>query len=188
MDREYMEWYVDWNDNDEFFLYEGQQNPQFCLCERYFPHNDRWFGEYIKEVISVDSLLFPAEKQTLLSREQAESIPVPEGRQILCVLCMCDEKGEFDISDPVVAESVPEGFTFCGFDLADRGYGRISPILNCGSFMDGDYFSKAFDYRDLNEFGLIPDYRSAVRISWKLPEEYDDPHAVGIIFGIWRRI
>lgn len=71
-------------------------------------------------------------------------------------------------------------------DLADSW---VSAILNCGSFTDGDYYSKAFDYRELNEFGLISDYQSAIRISRKLREEYpEEEHVYCDVYAIWRRI
>ena len=99
---------------------------------------------------------------------------------------MLDEKGSLDISH--IAEQNVKGFDFCGFDLADADCG-VSAILNCGSFTLGDYFSKAFDYRELNELGLIPDYESAVKIRQKLMDEYpDDDHAYCAVFAIWRRI
>ena len=97
---------------------------------------------------------------------------------------MLDEKGNLDVPD--VAGQRVEGFEFCGFDLSDF---VVSAILNCGSFTAGDYFSKAFDHRELNEFGLIPDHKTAMEVRSKLMDEYpDDEHAYCAIFAIWRRI
>ena len=112
------------------------------------------------------------------------TIEIEDGDQVLRVLCVPGEKGKPNISG--IAAQTVEGFKFCGFDLVDSW---VSAILNCGSFTDGDYYSKAFDYRELNEFGLIPDYQSAVRISRKLREEYpEEEHVYCDIYAIWRRI
>ncbi len=182
-----MKWYIGYNSNDDLMLDKSQINPQYYLCKRYYPtypNEKRWFGELIKEIVSVDSILFPEEEQVALSEEQAGNIIVEEESQVLRVFCMLDENGSINI--PCIAEQNINGFDFCGFDLAD---GWVSAILNCGSFASGDYFSKAFDYRELNELGLIPDYESAVNIRQKLMDEYpDDDHAYCAVFAIWRRI
>ena len=95
-------------------------------------------------------------------------------------------KEKCDLDVPDIARQRVEGFEFCGFDLSDF---VVSAILNCGSFTTGDYFSKAFDYRKLNKFGLIPDYKTAIEVRSKLMEEYqEDGHAYCAIFAIWRRI
>lgn len=165
----------------------SQVNPRHYLCKRFFPElpvERNWFGELIREVISVDGALFPKKEQTLLTKEQAMTIEIEDGYQVLRVLCVPGEKDSTDIPD-IVTQPV-EGFEFCGFDLADSW---VSTILNCGSFTDGDYYSKAFDYRELNEFGLIPDYQSAIRISKKLREEYpEEEHVYCDVYAIWRRI
>ena len=162
-------------------------NPRHYLCKRFFPElpvERNWFGELIREVISVDGALFPKEEQTLLTKEQAMTIEIEDGYQVLRVLCVPGEKDSTDIPD--IATQTVEGFEFCGFDLADSW---VSAILNCGSFTDGDYYSKAFDYRELNEFGLISDYKSAIRISRKLREEYpEEEHVYCDVYAIWRRI
>lgn len=182
-----MEWCIGYNKNGDFTLDKNQINPQYYLCKRYFlthPNEKLWFGELIKEVVSVDSSLFPEEEQTVLTEKQARSIIIEEGIQVLRVFCMLNENGSFNSSH--IAEQAVEDFDFCGFDLADRW---VSAILNCGSFTTGDYFSEAFDYRELNELGLIPDYESAVKIQQKLMDKYpDDDHAYCAIFAIWRRI
>ena len=165
----------------------SQVNPRHYLCKRFFPElpiERNWFGELIREVISVDGSLFPKEEQTLLTEEQAMAIEIEDGNQVLRVLCIPCEKENSDISD--IAAQTVEGFEFCGFDLADSW---VSAILNCGSFTEEDYYSKAFDYRELNEFGLIPVYQSAMRISRKLREEYpEEEHAYCDVYAIWRRI
>ena len=51
-----------------------QVNPRHYLCKRFFPElpvERNWFGELIREVISVDGALFPKEEQTLFTKEQA---------------------------------------------------------------------------------------------------------------------
>lgn len=182
-----MKWHIGYNSNDDFILDKSQINPQFYLCRRYYPthpNEKQWFGVFIKEIVSVDTILFPEEEQVVLSEEQARNIIVEEDRQVLRVFCMHDENGSIDPS--YIAEQKIDEFDFCGFDLADCW---VSAILNCGSFTSGDYFSMAFDYRELNELGLIPDYESAVKIRRKLMDEYpDDDHAYCAIFAIWRRI
>lgn len=182
-----MHWNVGYGDVIDYILSDSQVNPQYCLCKRYFPvrqDEKRWFGESVKEVISVDGALFPEEEQIPLTEEQAEDIPIEEGDQVLRVFCMLDGNGDLDI--PYIAEQKVKGYVFCGFDLSDF---LVSAILNCGSFTAGDYFSKAFDHRELNGFGLIPDYRSAVKIRQKLKDEYPDgDHAYCAVFAIWRRV
>ena len=166
---------------------ESRANPKYYLCRRYFPElpiERNWFGELIREVIAVDGALFPKEEQTVLTEEQAMTIEIEDGDQVLRVLRVPGGKESSDI--PAIAAQTVEGFKFCGYDLADSW---VSAILNCGSFVEGDYYSKAFDYRELNEFGLIPDYQSAVRISRKLREEYPgEEHVYCDVFAIWRRI
>ena len=182
-----MNWSVGEDRKNGYTLHKGQRNPQYCLCKRYFPTlptEKEWFGELIPEVISVDHSLFPKEEETVLTEEQAKNILTKEGYQVLRVFCMLDEKGDLDVPD--IARQRVEGFEFCGFDLSDF---VVSAILNCGSFTTGDYFSKAFDHRELNEFGLIPDYKTAIEVRSKLMDEYpEDEHAYCAIFAIWRRI
>lgn len=182
-----MNWSVGEDRSVGYTLYKGQRNPQYCLCKRFFPTlplEKEWFGEFISEVISVDHSLFPKEEETVLTEEQAEHVLVEEGDQVLRVFCMLDEKGDLNVPD--IARQSVKGFEFCGFDLSDF---EVSAILNCGSFTAGDYFSKAFDYRKLNQFGLIPDYQTAINVRRKLMDEYpDDGHAYCAIFAIWRKI
>jgi len=182
-----VKWYIGYNGNDDLILDNSQINPQYYLCKRYYPTHPNeklWFGEFIKEIVSVDIALFPEEEQIVLSEEQARNIVVEEENQVLRVFCMLDEKGNID--NPYIADQKINEFDFCGFDLAD---GWVSAILNCGSFASCDYFSKAFDYQELNELGLISNYESAVQIRQKLMDEYpDDEHTYCAIFAIWRRI
>ena len=182
-----MNWNVGDDSNNGYILSASQVNPQYILCKRYYPtlpNEKRWFGESITEVISVDGALFPEEEQIALSEKQAMNISIEENYQVLRVFCMLDENGILDIPD--IAEQDVRGFKFCGFDLSDFW---VSAILNCGSFMKGNYLSKAFDYRELNEFGLVSDYQSAVKIRQKLMDEYpDDDHAYCAVFAIWRKI
>lgn len=179
MKRMRMHLSVEWKD---------QVKPRYYLCKRYFPKlpiERNWFGELIQEVISVDGALFIKEEQTILTEDQAMTIEIEDGNQVLRVVHFPDEEENPEIS-VTVAQTV-EGFEFCGFDLVDDS--DISAILNCGSFADGCYYVKAFDYRELNEFGLVPDYQSIMRIRRKLWEEYpEDQHVYGDIYAIWRRI
>lgn len=180
-----------WNVTDDWepgrALRDGLSQPRYCLCQRYFPVRPKekaWFGELITEVISVDGSFFPAKEQVALTEEQAGTVAIKAGYQVLRILRMTDEEVDLVASDAAGQEV--EGFEFCGFDLADYW---VSAILNCGSFTEGDYFSKAFNYRELNQFGLVSDYEAARRIRLKLMDEYpDNEHAYCDVFAIWRKI
>ena len=64
----------------------------------------------IREVNSVDGALFPKEEQTILTEEQATSIEIEDGDQVLQVLRVPGEKESTDIPD--IAEHTVEGFVF----------------------------------------------------------------------------
>lgn len=180
--------YCDDESDSIYFLPKGHENPRFYPCKRYIPAEpDGWFDGF-KEIVSVDSSLMWSEPGIEpVTREQAMTMEVPEGYQILGVYCLLDENGEFESFDVRAAGEAMEGFTFCGFDLADTWH--ISAILNCGSLSKGEYFIRAFSREELNEYGLISEFKRARDIQLKLNDEYpDDDHAYCAVFAIWRRV
>lgn len=160
----------------------NSQNPQYCMCERFFPKQYpiyKNFGEIqpFNEIVTVDRGLTKVIKR--LDESTALTCEIADDRQILYVFCMLDENGD-DIEDPDIAKKEIPGFEFCGFDLAD-GF-LTSSLTNC----EGG-FDKAFTYRDLNKYGLISGYWIAKEIQEKLGTEYDDDHAYCEMFAIFRR-
>lgn len=153
------------------------ENPRFFLCGRRFPRELR--GEDFNGFEEVITLTEPLE---LMTEETARNYPLEENQQILCEYCMLDKIGN-DIDDPDIAERVIEGFTFCGFDIADEE--ETSALTNCGFEYD-----KAFTKADLNRWGLIDDYQKAWAVLYKIYEEYgDDPDLKYLmLFAVWRRI
>lgn len=170
------------NETSIYILYDTLENPQYYICERLFTSKSANYNNFsvqpFNEIVSVDESLFF--KRTIVDYNKACKIHISENKQILCVFCMLDEFG--DINDPLIAETEVKGFSFCGFDLADNL--EISAITNCGN-----YFEKVFTYKDLNEFGLIPNFQLAKKIQVKLMEEYpNEEHAYCALFAVWRRI
>lgn len=56
---------------------------EYFLCDRFFPDEafQAYCGGVFREIISVDTLLFPERKY--LSREEALSVSVPDGKQVI---------------------------------------------------------------------------------------------------------
>lgn len=182
-------WNIDYcgdNSNSEYLLPRGHENPRFYPCERFIPGSLSVRGyDRFNEIVSVDgALMINGEPMT---REQAVTMEVPEGHQILGVYCLLDENGDMKNFDVRAAGKIMDGFTFCGFDLSDEW--TVSAILNCGDLSKGQYFSRAFSVEELNEYGLISDFKKARKIQRKLIEEYpEEAHAYCVVFAIWRRV
>jgi hypothetical protein len=74
------------------------------------------------------------------------------------------------VEDPKGNEVIPLGFTHCGFDLMDACFGN-SALTNCGRQPE------AFAPSIVNEFGLVADLKTAIKIRDKLRRlQPDDPH------------
>ena len=89
-------WNIDYcgdNSNSEYFLPRGHENPRFYPCERFIPGSLSVRGyDRFNEIVSVDgALMINGEPMT---REQAVTMEVPEGHQILGVYCLLDETGD----------------------------------------------------------------------------------------------
>lgn len=152
-------------------------NPQFFLCDRRFPDTpDCDDFAVFEEVVTL------TEPTEIMSEELARDYPLTEDQQILCEYCMLDKNGN-DIDEPDIGERVIEGFTFCGFEIADES--EISALTNCGFGYD-----RAFTKDDLNRWGLIDGYQKARTVLEKMYEEYGDaPDAKDwMLFAVWRRI
>lgn len=152
-------------------------NPQFFLCDRRFPDTPDCDDYAVFE--EVVTLTEPTE---IMSEELARDYPLTEDQQILCEYCMLDKNGN-DIDEQDIGERVIEGFTFCGFEIADES--EISALTNCGFGYD-----RAFTKDDLNRWGLIDGYQKARTVLEKMYEEYGDaPDAKDwMLFTVWRRI
>ena len=152
---------------------QAPDNPQYYTCKRFFTDEKyRVFSKLpIDEVVSVDSMLFT--ERSLLTADMAAQYTPSDDEQALCVRCL-----ERDM--PFVMEEI-DGFTFCGFDLAEQF--EISALTNCGGF------DETFTHKDLNAFGLIPDFTSARSIQTALAANNpNEEHADCLLFAIWRKI
>lgn len=164
--------YADENSDSVYRLYGCDNNPQYCLCKRFFTEEHPEYKNFIDvqpfgEIVSVDSALINIDR--VLEKGQADGMALGSDEQILCVYCMLDENGDTD--NCFVQEFKNEKFCFCGYDIADID--RISVLTNC---IGG--FSRVFSYSDLNMYGLVQEYSLAKYIQGKLIEEYpDEEHA-----------
>ena len=146
---------------------------EYFLCDRFFPDGafQAYCGGAFREIVSVDTLLFP--ERRYLSRDQAVSVSVPDGKQIIAVRLI--EPGE-------ALDFAPQGFGFCGFDLAEA-LPEVSSLVNCGGFPN------AFTSKDQNSYGLITDYEKAEVVRNRLAEQYpDDSHGECGIYCVFRRL
>ena len=155
----------------------SRNNPQFFLCGRKFPRE--LHGEDFNCFEEVITLTEPME---IMTEETARNYLLTEDQQILCEYCMLDKNGD-EIDAPDIALRKIEGFTFCGFEIADEW--ETSALTNCGFEYD-----RAFTKADLNRWGLIDDYQKARAVLRKMYEEYgDDPDLNDLmLFAVWRRI
>lgn len=157
--------------------FDMRNNQQFFLCNRRYP------GElHCEDFARFEEVITLTEPIEIMTEELARDYPLTEEQQILCEYCMLDKNGN-EIDDSDIAERVIEGFTFCGFKIADEW--ETSALTNCGFDYD-----RAFTKDDLNRWGLIDDYRKARTVLNKMYEEYgDDPDAKDwMMFAVWRRI
>jgi hypothetical protein len=155
-------------------LIQGQENPKFYLCQRFFTTEAyRTYSKLpIKEVVSVDYLLFPYSERILFDEDSANEYTPAKEEQLLRVRFI--EKNIQFIPEEVI------DFEFLGFDLAEKS--EISALTNCGGF------DETFTYKDLNAFGLIPDFPSARRIQADLAmNNPNEEHADCLLFAIWRK-
>lgn len=154
-----------------------KENPRFFLCERRYPRDLDNPGklEAFDELVTLTACIETMDYETALA------YPLEKDRQILCEYCFLDGKGELD--DPEITHRNIEGFTFCGFEIADKW--GISALTNCAFAYD-----RAFTKNDLNKWGLIDNYQKARTVLNKMYEEYgDDPDAKDLfLFAVWRRV
>lgn len=101
---------------------DTRNNPQFFLCDRCFPDtlNCTDFAGF-EEVVTL------TEPIEIMTEELARDYPLTENQQILCEYCILGKNGNV-IAEPDIAERVIEGFTFCGFEIADEW--EISALTN----------------------------------------------------------
>ena len=82
------------------------------------------------------------------------------------------------LANPLRRESLPHGFTCCGFDIVDECSGN-STLTNCGPMPD------IFHPADVNHYGLLDDLDAAnsicVKMRTLMPE---DPHLNNC--GVWQ--
>ena len=136
-----------------------------------------WTIVYTKDgnrtVLDGENPKFYSCKRFFADEKIAKTQAVANEMQIMRVCYVTREA----ISD---AEKI-DNFDFCGYDLVDGL--ETSALTNCGGFFDN-----AFTHKDLNSFGLIPNYQSARKIQVNLESKYpDEEHADCLLFAIWRR-
>lgn len=74
------------------------------------------------------------------------------------------------VEGPDGTESVPVGFTACGFDIMDSYLGN-STLTNCGPVPE------AFDPSTVNTFGLLSDLATAMEVRDRMRRQQpNDPH------------
>jgi hypothetical protein len=74
------------------------------------------------------------------------------------------------VESPDGTESVPVGFTACGFDIMDSYVGN-STLTNCGPVPE------AFDPSTVNTFGLLSDLATAMEVRDRMRRQQpNDPH------------
>ena len=74
---------------------------------------------------------------------------------------------------PDGSEAIPDGFTFCGYDIMDSYFGN-STLTNCGPIPE------AFTPRDVNRYGLVERLHAALTIRDTMRRlQPDDPHLGG---------
>lgn len=73
---------------------------------------------------------------------------------------------------PSGSESVPPGFTRCGFDIMDSSF-CYSTLTNCGPIPE------AFTPSMLNEFGLISDCKTALDVRDRMRQLKPDDYHLG---------
>ncbi len=154
-----------------------QDNPKFYLCNRFYADDEyRKFSKLpVHEIVSVDSMLHPINNRILLDEQSAKSQKIEAGKQILRVFCIDNPE-----ETPLFPEKI-DGFVFCGYDLAEEF--EISALTNCGGF------DETYTYKDLNSFGLIPNYLAAQEIQKNLSANNpNEEHADCLLFAIWRRV
>jgi len=167
-------WQIVYTKNENKIILD-QEFVKFNSCRRFFTNeNYKKFSKLpIDEVVSIDVALFPCVERIFLDEKNAKTQAIANDVQILRVCYIASEVAS-------VAETI-DGFDFCGYDLIDRF--EISALTNCGGF------DNAFTHKDLNAFGLIPNYQSARKIQLDLESKYpDEEHADCLLFAIWRRI
>lgn len=169
----------------------------FIAVETFGPSHEGW-EKYIqwskltqlKEVVGLDCSLCPAVIREL-SEEDWDHV-VAEN----FLICYFRDREYLtsrtrDVADKHILGVVLEPDTdeesrlvsngkFLGYDLIERQT-NISALTNCQGFPE------SFDNRELNEFGLLPDYLRARQIQRALltnnPEE---PHANTDLWAIWK--
>lgn len=169
-------WQIVFDTNGRKVLQE-QDNPKYYLCKRFF--TDEKYIAFSKlpcdEIVSVDSMLFPVQERILLDKKTASSQRIRQDEQILMVSCFDDL-----LNNTPMVENI-ENFSFCGYDLAEEF--EISALTNCGGF------DETFTYKDLNAFGLLPDFATAQKMQMDLEKNNpEEEHADCLLFAIWRRI
>ncbi len=150
---------------------------EFYLCKRFmtedYPNYSKVTGCRNLEIVSVDFSLFPCEERRKCSGD-AELMPK---EQLLAVLML----GKDDVLP------TPEGYEFCGFDLADGeefGVAGTSILTNCPHCFDEVSASE-----NLNRYCLLDSRQEAERLQKLLPKQYpNEPHVYCNIYAIWRRI
>lgn len=150
----------------------------YFVCKRFFPAEHPYYPAFSgldrREIVSVDCVLFPY----LEWKAYKENDGLSPDEQALAVVMLTEKE----------MPPSPEGFVFCGFDIAGGGEFQdnagISALVDCGA----DAFPEVFTNEDLNRYGLIDDLEKAWRIKELLPEKYpDEPHACCEVYAICRK-
>lgn len=148
---------------------------RYFLSDRCFntPELRRFNRDMISapELVTFDCGLM---EMTEVTKEQAAGLP-DSGRQYLAVIIRPDMA-------PDDALCRRGDFVFCGYDLVDEPC-CVSTITNCAAG-----YGEAIDYAALNQYGLISDYRDAVKTQWALADKYpEDSHSWCEVVEIWRK-
>lgn len=148
---------------------------RYFLADRCFnTHSLRQFNRNMiaaEELVTIDCALVDSIE---IEIEQATE-PLDGEHQYLAVIIRPDMA-----PDDILSHH--SDFVFCGYDLVDEPCG-ISVITNCAAG-----FENAIDYAALNQYGLISDYREAVKSQWALADKYpEESHSWCEVAEIWRK-
>ena len=159
----------------------------FTIRERFTPSMvDRWngycgfsgFGD-ITELVTLDSIMCPDVITELCDDDWQYNVHEDFRTELFRDADYLLKRQPLDptmhqligaCEHPDGSESMPDGFTFCGYDIMDSYFGN-STLTNCGPIPE------AFTPRDVNRYGLVEKLDAALTIRDTMRRlQPDDPH------------
>lgn len=173
--------------------------PLFIATEKFDSSDDDRWNEYVQwaripklvEVVSLDSILCPAVCPDIKGEDWKHNVHEDYRLNYFYHLDYLMNRcagvsrrnilGLYRNSDGHLDAPPGSGaFAFVGYDLIEEA-SQISALTNCGGFPN------TFSNDELNEYGLIADFKRASEIRRRLPERNPtEPHANCRSYAIWR--